>query len=95
MAIDKSTATHMAKLSRLNFSQQELQKFIGEFEVMLQHIEKVQRVDTEGIEPTISTAQLTNVFRTDEVQPSMDNEQLVNCAHSKHDGAYLVPRVVE
>lgn len=95
MAIDKKQVEHIAKLSKLHFSEEEIETFIDEFSVILQHVGKVNSVNTDGVEPCSNVFSINNRFREDEVKPSMPPEQLLKSTPSTEDTYFLVPNVVE
>ena len=95
MSITKQEVAHIAKLSRLSFTDAEQEAFIAQFEEILEHVNTMNSVDTEGVEPCSNVFELQNVLRADVVAPSMENEKLLANAPCKEDGAYLVPKVVE
>ncbi|MCA9370612.1 MAG: Asp-tRNA(Asn)/Glu-tRNA(Gln) amidotransferase subunit GatC [Candidatus Peregrinibacteria bacterium] len=58
---------HIAKLCRLNLSEEQLEKFPTELSAILSFVDKLQEVDTSNVQPTPQSTGLTNVFRDDEV----------------------------
>ena len=92
---DLKDVEHIAKLSRLSFSEEEKAAFLEEFNNTLEHVESIFSVDTEGVEPCSNVFSLQNVFREDVPKESMDNELLMRTAPAAEDGAYLVPKTVE
>lgn len=62
---------HIAKLARLRLSEEEVAKFSTELTAILQYVEKLSEVDTEGIEPTAQVTGLTNRSRADEIRSDM------------------------
>ncbi len=95
MKADLKDVEHIAKLSRLSFSEEEKAAFLEEFNNTLEHVESIFSVDTEGVEPCSNVFSLQNVFREDVPRESMDNELLMRTAPAAEDGAYLVPKTVE
>ena len=95
MGVTKQDVTYIAKLSRLAFNEEETEVFRKEFDGILAHVGKVNRVDTEGVEPCSNVFPLENVLREDEAKPSTDPELLRRSAIEREDTAYLVPKVVE
>jgi len=72
---------HIAKLARLNLNDEEVKKFSTELSNILQYVEKLQEVDTEGVEPIAQITGLTNAFREDEVEDSLiAPEDLLSCS---------------
>jgi aspartyl-tRNA(Asn)/glutamyl-tRNA(Gln) amidotransferase subunit C len=57
----------LARLARINLTEDELKEFTGEFDAILGYIEKLQSVDVDGLEPTIQVSGQTNVMRADTV----------------------------
>ncbi|MBT5018065.1 Asp-tRNA(Asn)/Glu-tRNA(Gln) amidotransferase subunit GatC [bacterium] len=85
----------VAKLARLRLSPEEEQEFLGQLGDILGYIEMLNEVDTENVEPMAHIADVVNVFRSDEAQPSIDREKtLLNAP--KTDGTYfLVPQILD
>ena len=72
---------HIAKLARLNLSDAEVEKFSKELSSILEYVEKLQEVDTEGVEPTAQVTGLHNSFREDVIQESdTAPEDLLECS---------------
>jgi len=66
--ITKEQIEKIAKLSRLKLTSEELEKFTGQLGSVLEYIDILNEVDTEGVEPTSQVTGLTNVMREDEVE---------------------------
>lgn len=72
---------HIAKLCRLNVSDDEVQKFASELSSILDFVEKLQEVDTAGVEPTPNPTGLTNCFREDTVvSDGPSTKELLDCS---------------
>jgi aspartyl-tRNA(Asn)/glutamyl-tRNA(Gln) amidotransferase subunit C len=72
---------HIAKLARLNLSDEEVEKFSKELTSILKYVDKLQEVDTKGVEPTAQVTGLTNAFREDRVSESdATPEELLACS---------------
>lgn len=72
---------HIAKLCRLNLSDDEVEKFAGELSSILGFVDKLQEVDTKDVEPTPQATGLTNVFREDEVtEDGPTTKELLDCS---------------
>ncbi len=95
MVVSKEDVKHIAKLSRLEFSEDEENKFLKSFNGILEHVQKIKSIDTEGVEPCSNVFTLNNVMRSDTAKESYPPEKLLENAPSKEDTAYLVPKVVE
>ncbi len=70
MALTKDEVRHIAKLARLNLSEEEVEKFTKELSSILDYVDQLQEVDTEGVVSTAQVTGLNNSFRADEVKPS-------------------------
>ena len=93
--IDRATVEHVAKLSRLALSDQELALFEVQLSNILQYIDKLKELDADGVEPLSHPLGLRNVSRADEVKPSAPREEALSNAPARTDEAYKVPVVVD
>lgn len=71
---------HVAKLARLALSDEEVLKFSTQLTSVLQYIDVLNEVDTEGVEPTAQVTGLSNVLRADDVHPFPNPEALLACS---------------
>ena len=95
MTIDRAAVDHVARLARLALSEDERERMSAELTVILEHAEKIQALDLDGVEPTAHAVALDNVLRTDEVTPSLSPEEALANAPQAEDGRFKVPRIVE
>jgi aspartyl-tRNA(Asn)/glutamyl-tRNA(Gln) amidotransferase subunit C len=93
--IDRDTVEHVAMLSRLMLTDDELALFEGQLSRIVHHIDSLQKLDTEKVEPLSHPLGLRDVFRADEVTPSLPREEALANAPARTDEAYKVPVVVE
>ena len=93
--IDRATVQHVAKLSRLALTEQELDLFQAQLSDILNHIDKLKALDTTGVEPLSHPLGLRNVFRDDVVKPSAPREDALSNAPARTPEAYKVPVVVD
>ena len=70
-AISREEVAHLARLSRLAVTEQELDQFAGQLDVILQSVARVGEVAAEDIPPTSHSVPLTNIYRDDVVQPCL------------------------
>jgi aspartyl-tRNA(Asn)/glutamyl-tRNA(Gln) amidotransferase subunit C len=68
---------HIAKLARLNLTDEEVAKLPEQLSSILNYVDMLQEVDTTGVEPAAQATGLTTVVREDVIQPSIDGETLV------------------
>ncbi len=86
---------HIALLARLEFGEDEIGRFTDDLNEILQYAEKLQALDTDGVEPTSHAVRLTNVFREDAVRPSLTNEQALANAPDCEAGCFKVPPIIQ
>jgi len=85
----------VARLSRLELSEEEKVTFGSQLEQILTYMEQLNRLDTSGVEPTSHAIPVSNVFREDEVRPSVSQEEVLAIAPEEEDGHFRVPRIIE
>ena len=81
----------MARLARLRLSEAEVEKMVGELSGVLEHVDRIGKLDLEGVEPTSHVVALENVLRSDEPRPSWPREVVLEQAPDPVDGAFRVP----
>ena len=77
MALTKQQVEHVAKLSRLRLTEQEVEKFTQQLEGIFTHLDKLAEVSIEGIPETAQVNGLSNVMAKDEVKPSLGQEAVL------------------
>lgn len=93
--ITREEVEHVAHLARLEFSEAEKGKFTSQLNNILLYIDKLNQVDTAGVEPMTHAIAQKNAFRHDEVKESLSREiALANAPDVKGD-FFRVPRVIE
>ncbi len=85
----------VARLARLELSEEEKKTFGNQLEQVLTHMEQLNRLDTTGVEPTSHAIPITNAFREDETRPSFQQEEVLGIAPEEEDGHFRVPRIIE
>ena len=95
MKISEQDIKTVASLSRLRIREEEAEEVIFQLNRILTYVENLQEIDTSQIEPTTYALPMQNVFRADEVKPSLDRELALSNAPLKEDGYFKVPRVLE
>ena len=85
----------VAKLARLEITEAEKEAFSEQLSSILTYMDQLKGLDTEGVEPTATVLEQTNVFREDEVRPSLPVEQALANAPEQGDGFFSVPRILE
>lgn len=94
MPIDIDIA-HVAKLARLDLTDDEMTHYRDQLGVILDHAALVQSLETDGVEPTAHPLQLVNGFREDVVTQSLDRNEVLAQAPDTRDGYFVVPPSLE
>ena len=89
--IDREQVLHVARLARLELTDNDVERMAGELSSILEHVERISELDLEGVEPTSHVVALENVMRADEPRPSLDRERALEPAPDPVDGAFGVP----
>lgn len=92
--ISRDEVAHLAKLARLAVTDEELDTFAQQLDVILDSVAKVAEVATEDVPPTSHAVPLTNVFRADEVRPGLSQQQALSGAPAAEEGRFRVPRIL-
>jgi aspartyl-tRNA(Asn)/glutamyl-tRNA(Gln) amidotransferase subunit C len=93
-AISRAEVAHLARLARLAVTEEELDTFAQQLDVILNSVAKVGEVAAEDIEPTSHAVPLTNVFRPDVQRPGLTQEQALSGAPAAEQGRFQVPRIL-
>jgi aspartyl-tRNA(Asn)/glutamyl-tRNA(Gln) amidotransferase subunit C len=89
--IDRDQVLHVARLARLRLSDEEVERMSGELTSILDHIEKIEELDLDDVEPTSHVVEVENVLRPDEPRPSWPRERVLAEAPDAADGGFRVP----
>ena len=95
MKISKDEVKETAELARLEFSDEELEKFTGQLGGILEHIEDLNELDTDNIEPTSHVLELSTPLREDKVRQLITVEEALANAPETNDDFFVVPKVIE
>lgn len=89
--IDSEQVLQVARLARLELSDDEVERMAGELSGVLEHIERIGELDLDGVEPTSHVVALENVLRADEPAPSLTRERALAGAPDATDAGFRVP----
>jgi len=92
--MDTNTVKHIATLVRLGISEEEAQKFSGQFTSIIDYFNMLNEVDTDNITPASDIANSQNILREDVVQPSMSRAEFLKNAPQSERGYVKVPTVL-
>lgn len=95
MKIDKDTLNKISHLARLEFNEQDTEKMIQDMNNILSFVEKLNEVDTEGVEPLTTMSHEVNALREDIVRLHLDHDLALKSAPQKDADYFRVPKVLE
>lgn len=95
MKIDQETLQKIAHLARLNFDAQAAEKMSANLSQVLNWVEQLQEVDTEGVAPLTNMSAEVNAFRNDVVGEQLTQQQALKNAPQQENGFFSVPKVME
>jgi len=91
--ISKEDTIHVAKLARLELSEQEVDKFSNQLGNILGYVEQMNEIDTTNVKPMAHPFDVVNVMREDEVCYENTKEELMQNAPEEEDGFFKVPKI--
>ncbi len=94
MEITEKDIKHLASLSRLEFNDDEIEKFSSEFSSIIDYVNQLQKVDTSNITDKTPIREFDEL-RDDNIKSSLPNEKIVENAPKKYNGYFVAPTVVE
>jgi aspartyl-tRNA(Asn)/glutamyl-tRNA(Gln) amidotransferase subunit C len=89
--IDREQVLHVARLARLELSDEEVDRMAGELSGILEHVDRIAALDLDDVEPTTHVVALQNVLRADEPEPSLPRERTLENAPDPAGGCFRVP----
>jgi len=95
MKITIKDVEYVAKLARLSLAVDEKNKFAGQLNAIFEHMDELNKLDTENVLPTSHAVVIKNVFREDEMQKSELTSDILSNAPEKEDRFFKVKRVIE
>lgn len=94
MPVTKKDVEYIAELAKLKFSEEELNDLTVDMNKILTYMEKLNEVDTTDVEPLSHPFENENVFREDELKPSISREEALKNAPVKDEEFFKVPKVI-
>jgi aspartyl-tRNA(Asn)/glutamyl-tRNA(Gln) amidotransferase subunit C len=95
MKIDRPLLDKIAHLARLEFEEKDAEKMMQDMTAIVEWVEKLKEVDTEGIEPLTTMSHEINVLREDEVKGHLSHDEVLKNAPKKDSDYFRVPKVLE
>ena len=95
MSSEEFEIDYVAELARIKLTPEEVATFRSQLGHILEHVAKLNELNVVGVEPTAHSFPLYNVFRDDEVKPSLPREEALANAPRQAQGLFLVPKVLD
>ena len=92
--ISSKDVEHISWLASIKINDDEKEKFVEQFNSILEYFHQLDEVDTDGVEPTYRVVDLANVFREDATSKSMTQEEALKNAPKRENGYFKSPRIV-
>ncbi len=93
--IDQNQVRKVAKLSRLDLTEAEVEEFTGQLSAILEYVEKMNELDTAGVEPLAHCLPVSNVLREDSARESLGTEKGLANAPQRDDEFFKVPKILD
>jgi len=91
----KIDVAYVAHLARMHLSEAEKSKISAQLKDILAYVAKLNELDVSNVQPTAHATPLSNVFRKDEVRPSIEQAKVLANAPDEARGLFIVPKIVE
>ena len=95
MTIDLKTVKHISKLARISIEDEKAKKLAGDLNSIFDFIEKLNKLNTDKVEPLTSIAETTLKLRNDEVKSENIRDQILKNSPNKNKDFFVVPKVIE
>ena len=94
MHVDRKTLEHVAEVSRLKLTEDEIQKFLPQLQEALSHFSQLKEINTENVHPSFQPVELKNSLHEDKEQKCLSQDEALSLTKHKKDGYFKGPRVV-
>jgi aspartyl-tRNA(Asn)/glutamyl-tRNA(Gln) amidotransferase subunit C len=94
MKISKEEVQHVARLARLELTQDEVERMTGQLDAILSYVAKLDELDTSEVSVTTQGKTLVNAFREDEVRVSLPRNQALANGPAQNEEFFIVPKVI-
>ena len=95
MKVDNKLIEDLSRLAKLNFDKQTIEEMKSDFEKILEFVDKLSEIDTEGVEPLVYLNEEENVLRADEIAHEVSQENALKNAPQKDSDYFKVPTVLK
>ena len=93
--ITRSDVAYVAGLAQLDMDEAATERLVDEMNRILDYMAKLNELDTDAVEPMMHAMALTNVFREDEVTPSLPRELALRGAPAHDEEYFMVPKILD
>ncbi len=93
--ISKEEILHVAKLARMHLKDSEVESLSKDLSKIIGHVNQLNKLDVKDVLPTSHVVPMENVYRKDEIVPSLSREDALSIAVQKDKGMYKVPKIIE
>jgi aspartyl-tRNA(Asn)/glutamyl-tRNA(Gln) amidotransferase subunit C len=93
--IDSEQVRKVAKLARLELTDAEVEEFTGQLGAILEAVAKMNGLDTENVEPLAHCLPISNVFREDQIKPSLGTDKTLANAPQRDGSFFSVPKILD
>lgn len=94
MAITRKDVEYIANLSRLTISEEEIEEYTKQLSEILEHVNRLQKLNTDNVEPMSYAVDIKNIYRDDINEPSIDREKVLDAAPSVEKNCFKVPKII-
>ncbi|GAO41295.1 Asp-tRNA(Asn)/Glu-tRNA(Gln) amidotransferase subunit GatC [Flavihumibacter petaseus] len=95
MEVTKELITHLAGLARLEFNEEDTRQIQDDLTRMISFVEKLNQLDTSGVQPLLHMTDQTDVLRADRLEPSLERKTALELAPDADDQYFYVPKVIK
>ena len=95
MIIDLKTVKHISKLARISIEDEKAKKLAGDLNSIFEFIEKLNKLNTDKVEPLTSIAETSLKLRNDEVKSENIRDQILKNSPNENKDFFVVPKVIE
>ena len=93
--IDEAQVRKVARLSRLDLTEAEVEEFTGQLSAILDYVEKMNELDTDRVEPLAHCLPISNVFREDGARESLGTDAVLANAPQRDEDFFKVPKILD
>ena len=94
MKISIEEVEYVAALARLELDREEATSMAEQLDKILTYVDKLNELDTSGVEPTTHAISITNAFRPDKLRDSLEQGEAINNGPEQNGESFVVPRVI-